>query len=150
MFCVSPSTGMIITSSGMSQNIQVWPMWDFPTISFGSRTFCCTTGRHCEDRPAGCCSVIWYAWCQTQLARIVLHTVWQGGSRRDDSNLGVWLLKKRDCYLVTECNILLHTTGLIWQLWHMKGYLFWLCNIQEICIFLYCELHRASCKNHPT
>lgn len=69
------SYGMIITSSGIHLSIQVWPMWDFLTISFGSQTFCCITGKYYKDRSAWCCTVIGYAWCQTQHACIVLYTI---------------------------------------------------------------------------
>lgn len=72
---VSHSTGMIIISSGIHQNIQVCPTWDFLNVTFGSQTFCCITGRYCEDRSAWCCTVIGYAWCQTRRACIVLCTI---------------------------------------------------------------------------
>lgn len=39
------SSGLIITSNGMCQNIQVWTRWGFPATSSGSQTFCCITGK---------------------------------------------------------------------------------------------------------
>ena len=76
------STGMTITSSGTHRTIQVWLMWDFLIISFGSQTFCSITGRHYMEIFAIFHSIIGYTQCWTWIY-CSLHSIMEWSQRKN-------------------------------------------------------------------
>lgn len=80
--CVFHSNGETITWCGMDRNIQAWAQWGFPATSFGSQTFCCITGRCCQDPSAGCGRIIGHACCHSQKT-FKLHVLFINSCKKD-------------------------------------------------------------------